>query len=969
LGEETMPKRLQCLFQYLSLSLSLGRTLGRSLGLTTSLAGACLLVAACLLSAGEASAHPLEVADPAIGHLREVIFPSPSFGDVSLLVYTPPGYFAAADTRRFPVIYWLHGSGANHLQLEPTLAALPVAGTGGAGKLDTLIGQGSLPPLMMVSIAAPGGNWTDALLELVTEEVPAFVDASYRTIAKRSGRGIEGFSLGSQGLSTYATARPDLYASISLVAGAFLSSRWTAAAPALLREGSEVFISVGEADPVLAQTLAFESQLTGLGIPHTLVTVPGVGHNNTGLYAARGIDILAWHAARFAATSFLDAGADQQGQQGLLATFTLEGTLNDPQGQLGLSPTFSWTEVSGPSTAILDTPSALSTEVHLSALGTYYFRLEAQGNFTVFDIVRVRVLDLQNGLAMYLPLDLDLQDVSGNGHHGSAAGGPILVPGGRSLRALAFDGVDDQLTVADFTYGPGFSLSLWLKAADLSGSNYQYIFSHNGFDAAPSCNLYLPETTAVFQDPGILEGGTGEGDLAATARTRLALRDSVGDLAGQAITAETPTLDNGGWHHAAIVVTPGTGHKIYFDDLEVGSGPHGGDAYDPVTALFFGARSVTPAGRYFEGTLDEIRLYARPLLREEITLLAAPEITNTAPIVAAGSDRFTYLGAPLLLQGLAADTTPTGILNVAWSQTSGPGTTFFADPAAAETSATYSRAGTYGLRLEASDGDLTAHDDLTVTVAAESMAGLVAQWTFDEGAGSLAADRSGLAHQGTLFGPPSWITPARIGPGGLHFTAAELNYVRIDASGVLDFAPATDSFTVAAWLRLAAGKEGTILARGSSDAASRAIHLQSRDLGADGRSDLVAIVGGLTNNNAQGLGSRFDDNAWHHIALVHDAGSSQNQLYLDGNALGAPAPSGSATSSVDLLIGARRASANTGAAFALDGDLDDVRIYSRALAPAEVSLLFTGPTIPPCGEPLCLFGDGFELGDTSAWAP
>ncbi len=40
----------------------------------------------------------------------------------------------------------------------------------------------------------------------------------------------------------------------------------------------------------------------------------------------------------------------------------------------------------------------------------------------------------------------------------------------------------------------------------------------------------------------------------------------------------------------------------------------------------------------------------------------------------------------------------------------------------------------------------------------------------------------------------------------------------IDASPVLDFAPADDSFTLAAWLRLAPGKAGTILAHGAANA-------------------------------------------------------------------------------------------------------------------------------------------------------
>ena len=922
------------------------------------------ILAALAPLAGEAAANPLEVGDPELGRLREVTFPSPSFGNVTLLVYTPPHYFDPGDGRRFPVIYWLHGSGANHLQMEQTLAALPVAGNSAAAKLDTLVATGEIPPLLMVAISAPGGNWTDALLPLVTEEVPAFVDASYRTVAKRSGRGIEGFSLGSQGLSIYATARPDLYASISLLGGAFLTSRWTDAAPALLRDGAEVYLTIGDADGFYPQTLSFDRQLTSLGIPHTLDVVPGAVHSNTQLYAARGVEVLRWHAGRFAATALLDAGADLYLQHSVPATATLIGQLFDPQGTLGTNPTFSWTEVDGPGTATIDNPGSLTTTVHLPALGNYHFRLEVQGQSSVADVVKVQLLDLGDNLLLHLPLDGDFGDASGNGHTGTAVGAPVAINGGRFGGAWTFDGIDDALTVADFPYGPAFSLSLWLKPADLSGSNYQYLFSHNGFDAVPSCNLYLPETSAVLLDPG-----TGEGPLGAAARLRLALRDSVGDLSGQAITADTPTLDNGRWHQAAIVVTPGSGHQIYYDGLKVGSGPNGGDAYNPSTVLTFATRSFTPADRYFQGALDEIRLYGRAVLPEEVSLLGKPDIANTAPLVAAGADRVSYLNAPLLLVGLAADATPNGQLTVSWSRVSGPGTATFSDPAAPETSVTFSRAGSYVLRLSADDGQLTGSDELAVTVIGENDPGLVAQWTFDEGSGATAADRAGLAHTGTLVGAPDWITPARIGSGAVHFNRLEPDVVTIDASPVLAFDPAADSFSVSAWLRLAPGRGGSLLARGEAATNQRALHFLVTDLGADGRSDLQAIVGGLANNNAQAQGPRFDDNSWHHVALVHNAASHNNQLYLDGAPLGAAAPSGNVQSAADLLIGARRAAGNTGTAEVFDGDLDDLRIYSRALAPAEVLLLFTGPAIPPCGPPTCLFGDGFEFGNTSAWVP
>ena len=61
--------------------------------------------------------------------------------------------------------------------------------------------------------------------------------------------------------------------------------------------------------------------------------------------------------------------------------------------------------------------------------------------------------------------------------------------------------------------------------------------------------------------------------------------------------------------------------------------------------------------------------------------------------------------------------TPPGLVTAAWSKVSGPGTVAFADATAASTTATFSAAGSYVLRLTGDDGALTVSDDVTVTVS------------------------------------------------------------------------------------------------------------------------------------------------------------------------------------------------------------------------------------------------------------
>ena len=78
------------------------------------------------------------------------------------------------------------------------------------------------------------------------------------------------------------------------------------------------------------------------------------------------------------------------------------------------------------------------------------------------------------------------------------------------------------------------------------------------------------------------------------------------------------------------------------------------------------------------------------------------------------------------LDGSAEDDgLPVDELTVVWSVVSGPGQVVFANPALTDTTATFTVAGTYLLRLTASDADLSAEDDVTVVVHPANQAPVV----------------------------------------------------------------------------------------------------------------------------------------------------------------------------------------------------------------------------------------------------
>jgi putative tributyrin esterase len=114
-------------------------------------------------------------------------------GQLRFAVYLPPGYGAGG---RYPVIYYLHGLPAT----SDTFLAF--------GFVPSTLEQRGLRSIVVAPQGArdgdsdpeyldwgPGRNWETA----IAEELPAYVDAHYRTIHGRSGRALIGLSAGGYG--------------------------------------------------------------------------------------------------------------------------------------------------------------------------------------------------------------------------------------------------------------------------------------------------------------------------------------------------------------------------------------------------------------------------------------------------------------------------------------------------------------------------------------------------------------------------------------------------------------------------------------------------------------------------------------------------------------------------------------------------------------------------------------------------
>jgi hypothetical protein len=90
--------------------------------------------------------------------------------------------------------------------------------------------------------------------------------------------------------------------------------------------------------------------------------------------------------------------------------------------------------------------------------------------------------------------------------------------------------------------------------------------------------------------------------------------------------------------------------------------------------------------------------------------------TNQPPSVNAGPDRQTFHPtSTILIDGTVTDDGRPGTgIDITWSKMEGPGTVTFSNPKAADTDATFGKQGTYKLKIEASDGELSSSDSAVI---------------------------------------------------------------------------------------------------------------------------------------------------------------------------------------------------------------------------------------------------------------
>jgi hypothetical protein len=207
--------------------------------------------------------------------------------------------------------------------------------------------------------------------------------------------------------------------------------------------------------------------------------------------------------------------------------------------------------------------------------------------------------------------------------------------------------------------------------------------------------------------------------------------------------------------------------------------------------------------------------------------------------------------------------------------------------------------------------------------AAPPSSGLVAHWTFDEGAGTTAADSSGNGLNGTLQYGPTWAPPAACPKGSCISFDGSDDYVRVGDAAALRL---TGDVTVSAWVKPTGARSvQSIVSKryeyelGAIDGAAP-YPLSWTHKQPDGTLVSGQLVGAVTPEQ------------WQHVVLVRDGAARQVRGYRNGAfelASGYAVAPG--TSSYALNIGR-----NPGGNQRFRGLIDEVRIYNRALGETEI---------------------------------
>jgi hypothetical protein len=397
-------------------------------------------------------------------------------------------------------------------------------------------------------------------------------------------------------------------------------------------------------------------------------------------------------------------------------------------------------------------------------------------------------------------------DSSGNKRAGTLSGGTWAA--GKRGSGLSFNGTSDKVSGPSITVGASMTISAWIKKTSSTGQ--KSFFSNRG-----GGNVYF--------------GLSG---------SQVFLYDNAGSPAS--IVSGSGAVQFGQWQHV-VATSNGSTITFYVNGVQV---YQTSQARSASTGTFGIGWDPNIASEYWNGSIDEVRLYSRALTAAEV--------------------------AGLYSQGAAQ-------------------------------------------------------------MRAAGKLGLVGYWPFDEGSGTVAGDMSGNQNNGTLSGStlPAW-APGKYGKA-LSFDGST-SYIPISRT-------VADDFTLSAWIKTtqnAAGCGGQwYCGQGIIDGEVGGV---VSDFGMSVYNGKLAFGVGASDITVFS-NANVNTGQWVLVTATRVKSTGAMKIYVNG-VLDNTGTGGlqSLNAPTTLYIGAD-ANINPSASF-LNGLIDDVRIYNRALSDTEVLGLY-----------------------------
>jgi prepilin-type N-terminal cleavage/methylation domain-containing protein len=204
-------------------------------------------------------------------------------------------------------------------------------------------------------------------------------------------------------------------------------------------------------------------------------------------------------------------------------------------------------------------------------------------------------------------------------------------------------------------------------------------------------------------------------------------------------------------------------------------------------------------------------------------------------------------------------------------------------------------------------------------------------WSFDEGAGPTAFDKSGYGNHGTLVGnthfvsgednTPHWYVNEGQGRSALSFDGSG-DYVNCGSNSSLNI---TDEITIEVWVKPSSSQLTYADIAGNHGGASQGWAIQQSG---NNLNLFYFIYGNGASWQGQSLTTQLSTDKWQHFVVLKDETTIRH--FLNGSEVGNVDISGNIVPRLPLWIGLGYPNRY------FNGSIDEVRIYERALSSSEI---------------------------------